>query len=576
MERRISDLMDGFMEDSVELAPAPEVSLAAIKEATMAKIKKESKRGGSRRTRKLLRTVLLAAVLTALLAGGTALAVTFSGIRSVEEDLALEVEPSSSVANELADRAEIQAARLEQQEARLSTAEQQKEATSKEETLEGELILFPGYFFFNEAGHVDRIPALAQVGDRVFRLASKSRLSSTMVDGKPNTVFTTVEGAVITVKGGVTANLSENDVTTLSEDGMYTAGPYSTPHQLDEESTLTWYVSSVYELGSYYRRGQSGLGSGVTEDDYGDVTWSLWKNEPNYGDFLGYDAASPRAYLSVSGLKDNPEAKAFMEWTAYLEEMKNRESSSEYWMNKIDWDSFNWDRAEYGTRIMENLNSEDQEYYRRAMELSAAEEQFRAAHPEYNHYLGVDSQEKADKLEEILTNYGLKKLSGFTECDDYESLWKNIGLSAFIDNPDETIYTVEYTFMGQVSHYTHYPKGYCYADGTFNIEGCLYHPNFDRGFGWDIRRTMKGSFTDVLSISRTDWLEEWDYEAKDGTPIHICVNAVNAMVYADLPTSFVTIGIGRGLDDIPEYGIVGLTQADLEAFCDAIHWDVLG
>ena len=173
------------------------------------------------RARKLWHTLLIAAVIMALLSG-TALAVReiFSGIRSTKE-LVVETEWD-----------ETGKTNAEKRQAALA-AEEEKRAS----VLEEDLYLCDGYLYLDKQGHLGREPALAKVGGQSYVLAPGSEAVSTMEDGAAVTVFTTADGESISVRGQV-----GSDRGTLSADGVFNGGEGSGISFPIKEIPLRWQV----------------------------------------------------------------------------------------------------------------------------------------------------------------------------------------------------------------------------------------------------------------------------------------------------------------------------------------------
>ena len=324
-------------------------------------------------------------------------------------------------------------------------------------------------------------------------------------------------------------------------------------------------VSSIYSLGAAYRNsnndpwGREGMGwsqgTFQAEEDDWQESWKTYKQGLS-GDWVFAPSGSPeRLTLSLAGTTASPEVQALMEWEDYCYSEEAAAWNPQYWFQKLDFSADEEDEEQQA--ILENY-----------LRLNQASYAYRDAHPEYEPY-DVYTPEMAEKLESILSKYGLQKLSGRKLGQTMDELYEILGLEDFIDHPEDSRWMI----VGSQNTV----NGYVYADGTFKIEGCLYHPQEEDGFGYSIYRAMKGSFNSVSAFLIPAHLEEWDYETKSGAVVHIAASDVDCRIFADLPTAFISVALDqRGLAAVPEYGLAELTHADIEAFCDAIHWDVLG
>lgn len=168
---------------------------------------------------------------------------------------------------------------------------------------------------------------------------------------------------------------------------------------------------------------------------------------------------------------------------------------------------------------------------------------------EYGFY-GVYTQEMADRLEEILAKYGLKK-----HIQRLDNLYPKEALCAQVGGD----------FLGENQAYS----AYMYEDGTFKFDG-----NFDlAGFGpleYQFMRCVRGSFTDVrLNIGDIHAYREWVYTTEDGTPVTLALGPAKGLIIADLADSFVTVNVLAGTEN------AGLTHGDMEQFAESFVFSVL-
>ena len=168
-------------------------------------------------------------------------------------------------------------------------------------------------------------------------------------------------------------------------------------------------------------------------------------------------------------------------------------------------------------------------------------------YPGYNIY----SQEMADKLEEIMSKYGLKSHGKHSDCD--EKILKEKGINVFSSSASGA--------------------GYIYENGTFNMDSTY------NGIHFQLGRTMRGYFEPTyLNIGNRDNYEEWTYKTKDGTTVTIAYSNVGgefkkALISVNLEKSFVSVNVLPWNDDLE---LVNLTKADIEKLADEINFSALG
>jgi len=176
---------------------------------------------------------------------------------------------------------------------------------------------------------------------------------------------------------------------------------------------------------------------------------------------------------------------------------------------------------------------------------------------EYSFYL-VYTQEMADRLEEILSKYGLEKHTVMID-DLYtdEALCDQVGGD----------------FLGENRAYS----SYMYEDGTFKFDGEIDL----EGYGvldYQFMRCVRGSFTDVmLNIGDVREYREWVYSTDCGIPVTLALGPAKALVIADLPDSFVTINVLAGTVT-PESDVFSsgpFLEEELERFADSLDFSVL-
>lgn len=224
----------------------------------------------------------------------------------------------------------------------------------------------------------------------------------------------------------------------------------------------------------------------------------------------------PTGAISLQGFAETPEKQASEEWQAFL--------------NHYDPDH------EILGSIGNNPTGFEEEYL----------------------FYQVYTQEMADRLEEILAKYGLKKHTFM--LDDLYTEW------ALCDQ-------VGGDFLGE----NRTGSTYMYEDGTFKFDGEIDLPDYGL-LEYQFMRCVRGSFTDVVgSVGNTADYTEWGYMTGNGVPATLALAPYRAMVIVDMPDSFVTVHVLAGsetpVDDVFSSG--PLTEEDLERFADSFDFSVL-
>ncbi len=164
----------------------------------------------------------------------------------------------------------------------------------------------------------------------------------------------------------------------------------------------------------------------------------------------------------------------------------------------------------------------------------------------YGEYF-VYTQEMADALDAIAAKYGLAlhEPSGWYE---QQELFDRVG-GRFLS-------------IGEWG-------GYRFPDGTFQCDemGEL------NGFGdvaYQLRRTSKGVLDEVgLNVGDAAGYEQWGYETVSGATVLLALGSDKALIFADLPESFVAVNVLAGAEH-------GLTREALEVLADGIDFSILG
>lgn len=225
-----------------------------------------------------------------------------------------------------------------------------------------------------------------------------------------------------------------------------------------------------------------------------------------------------RDFVSLSGWQDTPESQALAEWEAFLEDYDQDGS------------------------IIAGIGNEPTGFEER-----------------YGNYL-VYTQEMADKLEEIITRYGLKLHSRME-----------------VVLPESWSVAVGNFFHENAAPYS----GYIYENGTFRFDGDAELGAGElKGYGtieYQFSRSVKGTFDDVaLNIGDLSDFEEWGFQAADGTPVTLGLGArTRSLILADLGDSFVLVNVlaGKEADDTFSSGAIG--REELEELADSFLYSAL-
>ena len=138
------------------------------------------------------------------------------------------------------------------------------------------------------------------------------------------------------------------------------------------------------------------------------------------------------------------------------------------------------------------------------------------------------TQEMADKIDEICETYGLQKLSGFQIPSSLNSLYYLAGTGNF--SPKQDIPTGQRLYPIAV-----------WADGSFRADGSVRKGLFAE---YQVSRCVKGSFnTWVTTLDDPEAWTAWSYTTENGAELLLAQNGERALIAADRPASFVTVGV---------------------------------
>lgn len=165
------------------------------------------------------------------------------------------------------------------------------------------------------------------------------------------------------------------------------------------------------------------------------------------------------------------------------------------------------------------------------------------------------SQEMIDKIAEICEKYHLQPLGKPWFFDRGEDVFDAVGIESVFSEKART-------GLGSIS-------GYCYADGTFDIEGTLeLKGQWNELVSYSLRSVQKTSFDGVpRNIGDVDAYDQWNYTMADGTTVLLALREEVGLMIVDKQDSFVTVGI----DVFANSGFLGNVpqeRAFLEAVCE--------
>lgn len=230
-------------------------------------------------------------------------------------------------------------------------------------------------------------------------------------------------------------------------------------------------------------------------------------NEGSEGPVYKLPIPSPMDLISLQGYSDSKEYKAAVEWNAFCE--------------SYDQDGALLAQVGNGPTGLDS---------------------------KYNLYL-VYTREMADKLDEIVTRYGLKFHSTL-DILDKDAFFERLGTGDFLGAGNATY------------------GGYVYEDGTFHMEGFAMVGKIVMNY--QMMNCMKGSFTDAyLNVGDANAYHEWTYKTASGVTVSLSMGPTKCLVIADLGKSFLTVNVLCGTDD------EGVTASDLESFADAFDFSAL-
>ncbi len=193
---------------------------------------------------------------------------------------------------------------------------------------------------------------------------------------------------------------------------------------------------------------------------------------------------------------------------------------------------------------------------------------------EYQRYMAINPA-LAKELDAILEKYGLKKEGVMSVPENEKSFYEAAGVGKLTRDTD----TIRNVFL----------SGYVYPVGSFHMEGTLYPADEDYGVGYQLTRSVKGSFSMAMAgWADPDKYEEWDYATSDGTPLHLALrrDGHGALALLDGENSFAALNLlyETWVDHIGDGRIDGIgdeliqlrfTREQVETMAEAFRWPAL-
>ena len=229
-----------------------------------------------------------------------------------------------------------------------------------------------------------------------------------------------------------------------------------------------------------------------------------------------------------------------------------------------------------GSVTVEIIDNGESEF----MTVSAEEfEQFEAwgerqsggTYGDYDFNYKVQSQEDADKLEEIAAKYGLKLRKG------HQLLWSSetTGMSGagFITNQQLAEKTAEIGCAGNIFYETPvgFDKVYWYDEGTFCVSYYVDLPSSGERVtccGYNSMYSTLSGVKEVINWERNlDAFTQRSHTAPDGTELSILSNGRDAYIYVYLENSFFAMHV---------HSEEGVTEEDMNYIADTLKYSLIG
>ncbi len=174
------------------------------------------------------------------------------------------------------------------------------------------------------------------------------------------------------------------------------------------------------------------------------------------------------------------------------------------------------------------------------------------------------SWEMVEKLQEICRKYELEPLGKPWDFRQVEHIFQAVG--------------IENIFTDKVITQDHIISGYCFQDGTFDLEGDFRLTGvWNRDVGFGLRSVKKTSFDDVIgSVDDIESYDQWDYTMEDGTKVLLVLHKSNGetsqegAVIVDKEDCFVVVSAHGSLVD--QLSGIPNDRAFMEDFCEAFDF----
>ena len=172
----------------------------------------------------------------------------------------------------------------------------------------------------------------------------------------------------------------------------------------------------------------------------------------------------------------------------------------------------------------------------------------------YCYYYNAFYQAQAEKLDEIITKYGVR-LHESRASADAEEVYAMLGTEPFLAD----------AYGGG--------SGYIYNDGTFSLD-------FNK-FQGDVCETgsiflsVKGTVTMIsATIDPTEDYEEWSYQTASGPVVDLVLTGLNAHIFYETGSAYIHVGSQR-LDWSQAGGNIPHTRQSLQALADNVNFGTL-
>lgn len=216
------------------------------------------------------------------------------------------------------------------------------------------------------------------------------------------------------------------------------------------------------------------------------VTYDVYDYDPNSGEAVAYvgQETQTQQVLTLAGLGGTPASKAAREWYAFFE-------------------SYDPDRA-----IQKATWGKEPEF------------------PEEYYGYGLYSQEMKEKLDEILTKYGLKLRGKQVEFQTSKLLFRALGLENVL-NPDSEA-------QMNIDHAAYYENGNLDVYFNITIPG-ENGADFEKTNGYLYYRPKDCFIPDTAVLTEAQW-EEWNYTTASGDKVLIIrsEDAGSAWIFCDM------------------------------------------